>query len=717
MTQSDRPIRLHTPLPCWHESLLSARTDIVVALAADGAFVATSRPLPAGTLVFLELEPSNRPGGIDAIVIADREGFADEHEDGFAVRFVHVDKEAADLIDDTLLGERRRAEIADAAMSLGLRIGTPTSTFVRPVGTEFPPRTTPGPGSIRGPGEIAFAEPPPAAHGEDDNGPSPFDATQPAAPLSPQAEPTPAGPGSDDTIGFHGDGDVPPTPPDFDHQHRMPTDEMYAAVPLEAVPLEEAQPQARGGPGAADDGFAEAKRTDNFAEPLEETVRFMKAATPTPPQRPRVRHDGGVETTLPFLNAPAHRGHGGDVIESTVPFLPTPAPVVTQVVTQDPGADEWAVASAPAPGPDDEPAVQAAVSVPSVGGPERLHEPMRPDDDVSAPATGEAPGAELFRAMTPAMIAPEALEGLPWAPAPQATVDISSAPQPQETKDTTQRWPMARVRHEEPSTTDSPTQTPAWAATPAHRLPTPMALASTPMAMRALTPLPFAAQTPPTPSPFERAPQLPPPPVMDADSATAGEVDFSAIFEEPPPPEPLEPDPSPESTPAVVDVDFSEFTDVLGERSPTPRARLKPLVEASAAAPALLGEKTPHPLSVPRPDPGADPRVDFRPATVLPHRAKAEADDWAVWAGAEPTGAEPTPATAQPKAAAPELEDLWNAPDPEGLEPLTLDQEASQEGPPAVAAASMETWFVGTSTAPGDDPWQPDLPPPGKPKP
>jgi hypothetical protein len=83
---------LPAPLACWHESLLSARTDRVVALACDSAIVETSRPLPVGTRVFLELslgQASNAARGeIDAVVV---DGTLPGRE-GFRVRFVELDE-------------------------------------------------------------------------------------------------------------------------------------------------------------------------------------------------------------------------------------------------------------------------------------------------------------------------------------------------------------------------------------------------------------------------------------------------------------------------------------------------------------------------------------------------------------------------------------------------------------------------------------------------
>ena len=53
MTGDD--VRLKSPLPCWHESVASARTDPLVTLSVHGGHIETPRPVPPGTPLFLEL--------------------------------------------------------------------------------------------------------------------------------------------------------------------------------------------------------------------------------------------------------------------------------------------------------------------------------------------------------------------------------------------------------------------------------------------------------------------------------------------------------------------------------------------------------------------------------------------------------------------------------------------------------------------------------------
>jgi hypothetical protein len=96
------------PTPCWHESVFSARTDSIVALSMQGAHIATTRPLPPGTAVFLELGDN---AGIDAVTV-----FADDA--GFSVDFVSVDAAAKDVIAAALglpAAATDAAEAVDAA--------------------------------------------------------------------------------------------------------------------------------------------------------------------------------------------------------------------------------------------------------------------------------------------------------------------------------------------------------------------------------------------------------------------------------------------------------------------------------------------------------------------------------------------------------------------------------------------------------------------------
>jgi hypothetical protein len=91
---------LRAPLPCWHESVYSARTDSIVALSLGGAFLQTQRPLPLGAAVFLELL---RPGS-DVRIEVDAEVVGGDlfGQTGFAVRFLRAEQNLLGLIDELL---------------------------------------------------------------------------------------------------------------------------------------------------------------------------------------------------------------------------------------------------------------------------------------------------------------------------------------------------------------------------------------------------------------------------------------------------------------------------------------------------------------------------------------------------------------------------------------------------------------------------------------
>ncbi len=101
------PKPLEAPLAVWHESLFSARHDRLVALHPDGGVIGTSRPLPDGANVFLELSlgtQSNAPKAeIDAVVI--KRGDVDQ---GFYVRFVDLDPAVSLWIERYLMGAQKQ---------------------------------------------------------------------------------------------------------------------------------------------------------------------------------------------------------------------------------------------------------------------------------------------------------------------------------------------------------------------------------------------------------------------------------------------------------------------------------------------------------------------------------------------------------------------------------------------------------------------------------
>ena len=99
---ADDTVPLGTPLPCWHESLASARTDPLVALSVDGAVIATDRPLPPGMPVFLEVTLGETRAQIDAVAV----GASGNGVRGFAVDFLSLDDTTRTWIEARLEAER-----------------------------------------------------------------------------------------------------------------------------------------------------------------------------------------------------------------------------------------------------------------------------------------------------------------------------------------------------------------------------------------------------------------------------------------------------------------------------------------------------------------------------------------------------------------------------------------------------------------------------------
>jgi hypothetical protein len=89
---------LRAPVPCWHESAHSARTDAIVGLNAEGAFLQTQRPLPVGTTVFLEILRGDERIEVDGEVIdGDLLG-----QTGFVVRFTSPERALLHMVDELL---------------------------------------------------------------------------------------------------------------------------------------------------------------------------------------------------------------------------------------------------------------------------------------------------------------------------------------------------------------------------------------------------------------------------------------------------------------------------------------------------------------------------------------------------------------------------------------------------------------------------------------
>ncbi|MBI1944710.1 MAG: hypothetical protein HYS27_03385 [Deltaproteobacteria bacterium] len=442
----DEPLRLRTPLHCWHESLVSARTDPLVALSTDGAFIATDRPVPVGTPLFLELSDEGRPAGaeVDAVAIAGA-GPAP----GFAVRFVALDDEARRFIAERLVEAERAAEPGatvvpreafDEEATLPPPPARPT-VQVAPIELSFDDATaTPlSPEDLApvvpeaqaperydaielaepalGDGTGAVPEPVAAATAADEETTAPeppgrlFDEAlalargvelelePPAmAAMPPPAQPAPAAPAP-----------VPETEQTI----------RWARAPLVAPTVAPAgsvkNPFASGDSGSQP-MFAAREQTERFAP----VVPRAAAETPLSPAPPRA-----ATPARSFLDEGPERIERTERwIRPTLPSAPTPAPVRSEIDETRPWTRANLVAATPAPAP------AAAPPAASPTQPLRVRTPP-------AAATAPLPGPTLGAVESGAV---------PRAPMPRiASMEVpGNAPMP--AIEQTQRWPTARVR-------------------------------------------------------------------------------------------------------------------------------------------------------------------------------------------------------------------------------------------------------------------------------
>lgn len=460
--------RLRIPLQCWHESLVSARTDPLVALSVDGAVIATDRPVPVGTPLFLELSSSDEAPGaeVDAVAI---DGGGDEK--GFAVRFVALDNAARRFI-AARLAEEERAAAPDATL-------VPQEVQIAPAGSA----------TVEEPHEAPLQKP--AARGPvvplelslDDAAAAPLSVDDLAS-LVPEAE----APSRLDAIELElGDTDEPAPLPVAEEVVSLPSSPRPAATeeeaPLAAVaprppprsveeaPLPVAAAAPRSPPPAASPPAAvpppparplvmpAAVRTDAVTSArgpapvpeTEQTIKWARAslvaqapsssgagrnpfatgdsgsrpalATPEQPERmaplpePRPQPPSSPTPAASFLDA------GPEQVERTerwlrpaLPSAPTPAPERADLEETRPWTRANLLASSPPPPPT----------------PPRARTPTSP----LTPAAG----------LPSPMLAQSDPGSLPRAPMPRiASMEVpGSAPTP--AVEQTQRWPTAKVR-------------------------------------------------------------------------------------------------------------------------------------------------------------------------------------------------------------------------------------------------------------------------------
>jgi hypothetical protein len=219
---------LASPLPCWHESLHAARTDVIVRLSVGRALISTARPVPVGTLVFLEL---GHDAGIDGIAVAN-------DVDTFLVEFITVDSGAAAVIGNALQQAARTSTHGPSARRTPL-------TFVSPVleaepshhaaaGVVDTPRTptwSTAPASVTAPSSVPRSVDPQTYQHD------PWTAASLRSPSSPLTNDGARGPSWVRALGTNL-GDEPEIP-DSGHTQRWPTAHAAEHPPLRPPPAPE----------------------------------------------------------------------------------------------------------------------------------------------------------------------------------------------------------------------------------------------------------------------------------------------------------------------------------------------------------------------------------------------------------------------------------------------------------------------------------------------
>jgi hypothetical protein len=304
---------LASPLPCWHESLHAARTDVVVRLSARRALISTARPVPVGTLVFLEL---GKDAGIDGIAVAN-------DVDTFLVEFITVDTGAAAVIATALQQAARTSTIGPSARRTPL---TFASAFVEAGHNEgdtsvVAPRapTTETAATARSSSPYPV-DPSPASP------PDPWTAAALRSPPTPLLQDGARGPSWARALGANL-GDEPEIP-DSGHTQRWPTAHAAEQPPLRPTPATEL-------PWPDPDAVALHVERATTLRPVADVVR--------PPTRP-IAPEPGAD---PWNVLPATVSLGFD--DSDVPTARWPAAHVAKVKTpppSPPAASSW---SQPAP--------------------------------------------------------------------------------------------------------------------------------------------------------------------------------------------------------------------------------------------------------------------------------------------------------------------------------------------------------------------------------
>lgn len=406
---------LSTPLPCWHESLHAARTDLIVGLSPRRARIATGRPLPVGTPVFLEL---GHDAGIDAIAI-------DSDADAFVVEFITVDAAAAALIARTLAGPRPalpRTRTDELCVPAAAAVELPPFAVETRVSLPATERT----------GDFLAADIDAAIGDRDlDFGPSTTPATDLAlAALAPLLEVA----------------DVPAPPVDGGPPDLFELGDDTATTPVAPGP-------------AAAALFPSVPDVEPIATETPAWVRAFSADLGEEPELPATGHtqrwptahaassENGIHATAAPISPTTPAGWLGEVTpEPQEQPWPTTVPALTPTSPTGRVTTTSAVVTAPAPTPTPPPAWPAGIG--------------DPDDHAT---TARWPAARVVRVATPTPTPAAAPTPATPTPTPSPRLGgVSPGPAAPVAFDETARWPVARVAVASP-----PTAPAAVAAPPA----------------------------------------------------------------------------------------------------------------------------------------------------------------------------------------------------------------------------------------------------------
>ncbi len=478
---------LTTPVAVWHESRVSARTDLLTSLSTSAAFIRTDRPLAPGTPVYLDLDVDNGGACVDAIAASVDVG-------GFSVDFLTVDDRARLIIEARLGAELpasgpRSGLVEQPAIALS-RTATSTRTAgvfaAPPVAAMGRSETPTAPAAGLYPRDLGALLPSGLSVDDDDAPPPPsvapvVDVAAAATVVDNDAAgarvaapaPAPASMMSSMTPASFA---APPTSvgpePDL-VMHRTRTDELFAVdptpkttpktpVPAPPRPLSRTRTAPLGMPAfqAPDAPMPDVPTTPAFGQQVEPEIpmaptpapRFFEGApvavprAPTPPPSPRTTQElilTSIDLTIPpapeptpapRLTAPDH--------PTTLELLPlqvssTPAPdhpTTLELLPLQVSTPPTTTTPTPTPAPDHPATLELLpLQVSSTPTPTPAPLPLQVSSTPTPPPTPPPPKDPSGSTQ-------------PWSRALAANLPLDDAP----AVENTQRWPTAVVRSDLP---------------------------------------------------------------------------------------------------------------------------------------------------------------------------------------------------------------------------------------------------------------------------